>query len=144
MNVGKLKSADEVMVWSERVSTGLMHMPEAVSAVLTTTDATPTVILTLPIRPTTVYLLEWVALARQSAGSGTIGDGAAYQGLVAAHLVVATATVIGSAASLLAVEDDTNWDAAVSFTGNQIEWTVTGAASKTIKWRIDVTHRTTS
>lgn len=143
MNIGKMVNLDDVVMWSERVNQALQAQPEILGDTLTTDGATPTVIHSIPIRPNTVYLLEWAIVARQTAGSGTVGDGAAYKGLVAAHLVGGAAALIGSAASLLAVENDTNWDAAVSVTGNQLQWTVTGAASKTITWRIDVTHRTT-
>jgi len=127
--------------WYEEVVGVVNALPVTVQARATTTDNTPTVIVSLPILSDKVYHFSYTIAARQVAGSGTIGDGACYVGQLAAHLVSGVATIIGSAASLLGVEDDSNWNATVAGSGNQLQWTVTGANSKTISWRIDVEAR---
>ena len=141
MSISQPHSEADLPIWRESVTNLVNDLPDHVKGRKTTINGTPLVIKTLPIPAGAVYVFDWTAVARQTEGSGTIGDGAAYAGLVAFHLVGGTATVIGSAASLLAVEDNGAWGVAVTGTGNQAEWTVTGEASKTIGWRIDMDVR---
>ena len=141
MNVGKPKTAEDVLPWAEGVGDGLQYMPDSSSARLVTTDDTPTAILSIPIVSGYTYLFHWEGLARQTEGSGTIGDGGVYAGMVGFHLVGGTATIIGVAVSLIDEEDNAGWDFAVAGSGNQAVWTVTGENSKTIGWRLNVELR---
>lgn len=141
MNIATPRHDADLPIWREAVTASLNGLHDTTSARTTTIDATPVVIMSVPILSGTVALFEWTILARQSAGSGTVGDGAVYVGVVAAHLVGGTATIIGSGATLLTVEDDSSWAASVAGSGNQLQWTITGASGKTIGWRIDVRSR---
>ena len=141
MSVGIPRKDEDLPSWREDVTELVNTLPDTVNGRVTTTNGTGTVILSLPLIANCTYLYTWTVVARQSAGSGTVGDGAAYQGATAWHLVGSTATEIGTSIQPLIVEDDTNWGVAVAGSGNRVEWTVTGAASKTIGWRIDVAAR---
>lgn len=127
--------------WYEAMTQRWNDLPEHLQARLTTIDNTPTTLLSVPIPAGAVYLFDWEVLARQAAGSGTVGDGLVYRGHVAIHLVGSTATLIGSAVTQLSVKDDASWAVAVAGSGNQCVWTVTGNTAKTIGWRVDVNTR---
>ena len=141
MNIGKPMTAEDVLPWAERVGDAMQFMSESSSARLVTTDVTATTILSIPIVSGYTYLFKWEGLARQTEGSGTVGDGGVYGGLVGFHLVAGTATIIGAAISLIDEEDNAGWDFAVAGSGNQAVWTVTGENSKTIGWRLNVELR---
>lgn len=141
MNVGTPRTVEELLKWSEVVTTELKGLHPSTYASVKTSDATPTTILSIPIVPDYVFLFTWEAISRQTSGSGTVGDGLVYTGQVAFHLVSGTATLIGAATTNIAVKDDAGWAVAVAGSGNQAVWTVTGAASKDIAWSLDVNTR---
>lgn len=145
MSVQAPRHESDLPKWQESVTEQLNRQPVILRDRLDTDDNSGTVITSLPISPNTVYDFEWQVMARQKAGSGgTVGNGAVYVGRIAFHLVGGTATVIGSGASVLAVEDDASWNCTVTGSGNQAQWTVTGATNQVIAWRSEVHVRTVS
>lgn len=131
----------ELPAFHESVVEALNDLPDTLTGRIVTSNNSASTILSIPLLASTVYHLQWVVLARQTAGSGTVGDGAVYVGDVAAALVSGTATIIGSATPAFIREDESGWNAAVAGSGNRLVWSVTGDTGKTISWRIDARIR---
>lgn len=142
MIIGIPRNDGEQSAWREAMTEAVNVLPDHVNGRVTTTDATSTHALSLPIAAGIIYFIDWAVSARQTAGSaGTVGDGLVYHGESAWHLVGSTATEIGTGATQLAVKDDAAWSVSLLPTGNTVYWTVTGVVDQTIGWRVDVNIR---
>ena len=142
MTIGIPRNEQEQPAWREAMTEAINVLPDHVNDRVTTTNDTPTHILSLPIRSGLVYFFDWSVSARQTAGSaGTVGNGLVYHGESAWRLDSGTATEIGSGSAQLAVKDDSNWSVSLLPSGNAVYWTVTGDTDQTIGWRADVNIR---
>ena len=105
-------------------------------AIVTTTDATPTTIYTYLAGTSTPAMLEARVVAKETSGSGAATvDSAAYirRGLFK-RIGTGSATQIGSTQDGFTAEDQAGWDVTFATSGNNVLVQVTGAASHTIKW----------
>lgn len=108
------------------------------SAKITTTNATPTALLSVEI-PTnrTIYIDSRVVARRTGGSSGTEGDSAWYRLTGGYKNINGTLSIIGTA-SLDQGEDQSGWAVQYSSSGTLIVLTVTGAADNNITWECDV------
>jgi len=102
---------------------------------VTTTNATPTTLLTIPINASRTYFLEARVGARRTSGSsGSAEDGAAYVVQGAYNTISGTVTVIGSVNAEYTAESQGAWNATLVISGSNVLVQVTGAANNNITW----------
>jgi len=110
-----------------------------------TTSATPldmTVITGAVVAVSTVFAVSVDVYARQTAGTGTIGH-SAYFRMAALFERASGGTLrqVGATATQVTVRDNATWSAVFGLTGsNTIKVTVTGEASKTIRWHMTMQY----
>lgn len=100
----------------------------------TTTNATPTVLLTYSIPAGATVLVKMRALARSSSGVS-----ATWQKDATVKNVSSVLSVIGAILDLLSPQKDAGalfWDVSVSVNSSNVTVTVTGGAATTIDWMI--------
>jgi hypothetical protein len=100
-----------------------------------TTDATVTTLYTFTIPASTTFAISASVVARRTGGaSGTAEDGAFYERVAAIKNVAGTATIIGSVATPITIEDQAGWDCTIDVTGATARVRITGAASNNVSW----------
>lgn len=116
-----------------------VQLTNRMTALASTTDATPTVILTFPLSATPgVYYLEGDLVAFDI----TDTSGAAYSFSSAVRSTGAAATEIGTEFKDLFEEPSISAaDFSISASGNNVIVTVTGIAAKTIDWNCFLMYR---
>lgn len=100
------------------------------SKVVSTTDATVTTLLLIPIEDNTTYHIEATVLAVRSGSS----DRASYTFAGTFYRAGGSAIQQGSTTALHTVESDASWAATFDVSGNDVRIRVTGAAMN-IDWR---------
>lgn len=110
--------------------------PGEYTATVSTTDATVTTLMTLTIPASTTVAIHGYVTARRTGGSsGTAEDGAYYERVIAVKNVTGTATIIGSVATPVTIEDQAGWDATFDVTGATVRCRINGAASNLVDWK---------
>lgn len=100
-----------------------------------TNNATPAVVITIPIpASTTTGIKAWVVARRTGGGSGTSEDGAFYEISVTYKNVGGTATIIGSATITAIGESQAGWDVTLNPSGASVQILGTGAANNDVVW----------
>lgn len=104
---------------------------EAVSGTVTTTDATPTTLISLALDDNTVYLVEGYVVARRTDAADRAGY---YRNVVAYREAAGAATLQGTVDTSFTRESDATWDSTIIVSGNNLILQVTGRAGRTIDW----------
>lgn len=99
-----------------------------------TTDATETTLWSKTLDDNKAYLLEVRIAARQTDNTNR----AAYIRRALIYRAGGGATIQGSVSDELTIESDSNWNATIDVSGNDVRVRVTGAAGTTIDWQCDV------
>lgn len=112
------------------------------SGAVSTTDATTTTALTIPVALNRTVLIEAAVVGRRTGGTaGTTGDGCAYLLRIGAKNIAGTASVIDAAVTLTA-EDQAGFDATATASGSDILIQVTGAVDNAMTWAVRATVMT--
>lgn len=107
---------------------------QPLTAILSTTNATPGTIFSVILPPTTTVLITANISGRRTGGvSGTAEDGASYVICGSFKNVSGVATLIGQT-TIFTAEDQAGWDAAFDVTADTALMKVTGAANNDINW----------
>lgn len=102
---------------------------------VSTTDATVTTILTIPITTNAQTTLMVMVSARRTGGSGgAAADGASYIRGVSVKDNAGTPTIIGSSAMMTDQESQAGWDVTFDISTTNLRVRVTGAANNNIDW----------
>ena len=105
------------------------------SGTVSTTDATVTTILTIPITTNSQTTLQVTVAARRTGGSGgAAADGASYIRGVSVKDNAGTPTIIGSSAMMTDQESQAAWDVTFDISTTNLRVRVTGAANNNIDW----------
>jgi hypothetical protein len=101
------------------------------STVVTTTNASATTLLSIPLANNTVYYIAAYVTARRTDSA----DRAIYLRNVAVYREAAgAATLQGAVDTPLTRESNTGWDATITVSGNNVVIQVSGAGSNTVNW----------
>lgn len=104
-------------------------------AEVSTTDATPTTLQTIPIVASTTYIIEATVVAKRTGGAaGTADDGAAYYLRAAYTTKAGVVTKIGADMNSTEREDVAAYNCALVISGTNVIVQVTGVASTNIDW----------
>lgn len=98
---------------------------------VTTTDATATTIMTIPIPNNSVCGLDLHVIGIKNDSS----EGANYVIKGTYRNNAGTVSIVGTLSSSHLEEDDTNWDVALSVSSTNVLVKVTGVAATTINWK---------
>ncbi len=102
---------------------------------VSTTDATVTTILTIPITTNAQTTLMVMVSARRTGGSaGAAADGASYIRGVSVKDNAGTPTIIGSSAMMTDQESQAGWDVTFDISTTNLRVRVTGAVNNNIDW----------
>ena len=106
------------------------------AAVVETTDATTTTLLTLPLEDNKTTQIVADVVARRTGGSaGTAGDGASYRRIGTFYRVSAgSATLIGSLSTPHTAESQGGWECTLTASGNDVLVRITGATNNNVSW----------
>jgi hypothetical protein len=103
---------------------------------VSTTDATVTTILTIPITTNSQTTFQVTVAARRTGGSsGAAADGASYIRGVSVKDNAGTPTIIGSSAMMTDQESQAGWDVTFDISTTNLRIRVTGAANNNIDWK---------
>lgn len=104
---------------------------------VSTTDATQTTLMSVPIATDTVNLLEFYVTARKTAGigAGTTGDGCTYI-LTAQAKNVGGVVTLGTVQNSYQNEDVATFDATLDVLGTDVRVLVTGAVNDNVNWNV--------
>lgn len=103
---------------------------------VTTTDATQTVVLTVPIPADTTVAIEWRAVARRTGGSaGSADDGAFYIRRCAYKTTGGSVAGVGAVQFTMTSEDQAGWTLTPLPSGNNVVAYVTGAVNNDVSWQ---------
>lgn len=138
-------SNDDLSFWIDQrrtkqsvVDLQLVSIPRIYRGIVTTTNATPTTILTIGTVSDTAALISCEVIAHRT---DTAGECAGYRRTLRAKNIGGTVT-LGTVDSDYTGEDDANWDVTFSVSTTSILIKVTGAVGKTIDWALRATIET--
>lgn len=119
----------------ETVTPGLDPNYVCFQNLVTTTDATPTTVLSLPITTTRTAQIYARVTARRTGGTGgTAGDGAGYEIYGTYKNIAGTITIIGAVNQIYVAEDQAGWNATLVINGTNVDVQITGALLNNISW----------
>lgn len=106
-----------------------------------TTDATVTMLATLPLTDNRTMQIVADVVARRTGGSaGAAGDGASYRIIGTFRRVSAgNATLIGNLTADHTAESQAGWDATLTVSGTDVLVRVTGSANNSLTWSVAAT-----
>ncbi len=106
--------------------------PRVYEELVTTTNATPTLIHAFSTASGVCYIFEITVVARRT---DVAGNNAQYRRTLGAKNVGGVVTLSAVGADYTA-EDDATWDVTFAVSGTDINMSVTGAVGKTINWKM--------
>lgn len=107
---------------------------------VSTSDATPTLLGTVTPADNTTEILDVLVVARRKSGSGATGDSAIYRRTLCVRRIDGTTSILGSPVDGGTVESVAGWDVTFTVSSPNVNINAVGAAATLVNWRGQVTR----